>query len=947
MNRKLPSAWALAALLLPLTVRADDVPAFATPGDAPPPGVALPGAPAGARAPKTLAQALAEAKPPKSDVYLAVGADKTIAPDKAELPPPGSTITQVAAAYGRLVRGFETVTAIAPPTMTLLNTAPGTPNPYDGIPKNDAFKLLLGSLNDAQWAALTSDRGLGAADLTGQTQHDLFAALFPAKSVTLHPEYGWGRGPGPEYSPLTLTDTDMAQVRLRVHQRVMIGLPVVGKKTEWLNSPEETPPGQTQYQLGDYESGQGKDTLYGVQIRAVLPNVLKNGDLDFNILPVFKKPVSLEGVKTVGDLVARVGQATRTELYADRRYEKRSVMLLGPPTARARDVLEALALCVTGTFRRVGPAFVLTDDVLGAGTRRIILNRFAQDADLARHGAVADAGDKFISAHGGVNGLPFGATNLGFSDAEKQIAANGNMAEQPGQGMQFEAPLAQLTPAQQQAARRFTDKWNASHAANAPAGQGDPERVTLDRDLLLMCQPSVQMTTPVVPGPVSLENYIQAYDLFRPSQKLEQELRQKQRTEPAQAATKPAKTPASPPAAEPKSPPAPSLSTVLAAVPDRVVIARPKTAADVDALVASMNRVGLNRLWLDVFSGGHSHIDAPKGAPAAGPDILTEALARTRGTDITVVPTLDLLQWGKDAPAESVDRTMLGETSAEAAARRQRYERVMYSGLSDADAARTPAVADLNVSPASATVHQTLLALVARLAATPGVTALALQDTATTGYNTAPNSRYGVQGDGLGYTSVLRLAFLRAQHVDPIDLEPESMDARMNADTSLPEFDDYQSVADASAKWGGFRFGADQDLMNRLLAAARTAGGPRFPLWVHARRTAYNADWYGLWEDPRGPLPELSEENAFGGSDSETDYAALARAQCRANVILLNPWGARSAEGLAQSVKDMKPGWSGFVLDVSGLPGDPLTDIVKSLAPPTPPAKAGAAKPAR
>lgn len=934
MTPKILAAGALALLLLPLAALA---------ADAPPPVAAR-------RAePPTLATALAQAEVPKRDVYLAVGAERTrlpMAEGPVELPPPGATIAQVAGVFGRILDGFETVTAIAPPTMTLLNTAPGTPNPFDGIPKGDAFKLLLGSLNDTQWGALTSDRGLGASDLAGAAQHNLFAALFPARSVTLHPDHGWdSTGAGAVDDSLTLTDADMAQVRLRVRQRVMIGLPVVGKKTEWLNSPDEAPRGQTRYQLYDSQMGQGKDTLYGVKLRDTVPNVPKSGDLDFNLRPVFKKTVSLDGLKTVGDLVTRVGQVTRTELYADRRYEKRSVTFLGPPTARARDVLEALALCVTGTFRKVGPAFVLTDDVLGAGTRRVILGRFAQEADLARHGAVSDAGDKFLAAHGGVDGLPMGATNLGFSDAEKKQALNGNMYQMPGQGMQFEAPLTQLTPAQQQAARRYTDAWNSSHAANTPAGQGDSERVTLDRDLLLICQPTIEMTTPVVPGAVSLESYIQAYDAFRPSQKLEEEWRRKQQ-EQAAAAPKPATKPAPPPKATEVKPPSPSLASVLAPVPNRIVIARPKTAAEVDALIASMKRIGLNRLWLDVFSGGHSHIDAPKGARAAGPDILTEALAQTKGTDITVVPTLDLLQWSKDAPDEATDLTMLGETSAEAATRRMRYERVMYSGISAADAAGTPAVTDLDVSPASATVHQTLLALVARLAATPGITTLALQDTATTGYNLAPDSRYGVQGDGLGYTPTLRLAFLRAQHIDPIDLEPESMDGNMPADTSLPEFDDYEAVHDASAKWGAFRAGADRDLLNRLLAAARAAGKPRFALWVHARRTAYNADWYGLWEDPRGPLPELSEDKAFGGYDTDTDYAALARTQSRSNVLLLNRWEAHSADGLTQSVKAMKPGWSGFALDLSDSPADPLSDspadpladLARSVTtPPTPP----------
>ena len=78
-----------------------------------------------------------------------------------------------------------------------------------------------------------------------------------------------------------------------------------------------------------------------------------------------------------------------------------------------------------------------------------------------------------------------------------------------------------------------------------------------------------------------------------------------------------------------------------------------------------MKALGLNQLWLDVFSGGHSHLDKP---PGGGPDILTEALARTKGTGIAVIPALNLLRWGADPPPDACDLTALGETSAQAEA---------------------------------------------------------------------------------------------------------------------------------------------------------------------------------------------------------------------------------------------------------------------------------------
>src|SRR6185437_2860889 len=188
-------------------------------------------------------QALAEAETPKSDVYLAVGADTMRPPKGAELPPPNYPIFQVAQAYGLMTHGFETITAIAPPSMTLLNTDPGTPNPYDGIPHNDALRLLLGSLSDAQWAALTDKRGLGASDMADARQRGLFAVLFPVGGLTLHPDHQWDDGGHAEDRPIKLAPQDMALIRLHLGQRVMIGLPIIVQKA-WMDSPAQTPDGK-------------------------------------------------------------------------------------------------------------------------------------------------------------------------------------------------------------------------------------------------------------------------------------------------------------------------------------------------------------------------------------------------------------------------------------------------------------------------------------------------------------------------------------------------------------------------------------------------------------------------------------------------------------------------------------------------------------------------------
>ena len=161
------------------------------------------------------------------------------------------------------------------------------------------------------------------------------------------------------------------------------------------------------------------------------------------------------------------------------------------------------------------------------------------------------------------------------------------------------------------------------------------------------------------------------------------------------------------------------------------------------------------------------------------------------------------------------------------------------------------------MSPA---VRQTLTTLVQRLAATKGVTALVLRETVSPGYNRHNGSHYGVQGDPLGYTPLLRLAFLRRSHVDPLDLEPESYEGQMTANLSLPEFEDWQAMGSVAEDWNVFRAGADLDLLQTLLSTAQQSAGHRVPFLIKQRRTTWRGNWYGLWDDPRAKLPALSEE---------------------------------------------------------------------------------------
>jgi hypothetical protein len=184
----------------------------------------------------------------------------------------------------------------------------------------------------------------------------------------------------------------------------------------------------------------------------------------------------------------------------------------------------------------------------------------------------------------------------------------------------------------------------------------------------------------------------------------------------------------------------------------------------------------------------------------------------------------------------------------------------------------------------------------------------------------------GSSKPGFGYTLPQRLAFLRQDHVDPVDLEPEGYFGNVTADMSLPEFDDYSVQADAGEHWNGYRYALGLAFMRKLFDAAQASG--QRDVWVAQRRESYDGNWYGLWARPDAPLPEIPEDALFNYNPGR-NFAALAHAQSPQAVTVVSVWGGEDAGALAQYLKALKPGWDGVVLNCEG---DPRGDYLKSFA---------------
>lgn len=353
--------------------------------------------PASPPKPPTLASVLAS-MPPPANVLLTVGAEHVNLPKNAVLPTASGGLDDIAQAFGYETRAFGTVTALAPATMVVLNEDPAPPNVIADISAGTAFKMLAAGLNDAQWHALTSEAGLGLSDLTDDTQRGLFHALFPqGELMVASKDPALANLPPEKRGDIQDVSSQIDAVHLRMGQTSRIYVHDHKGETAFFSTPD---PADAQRLMIYHPKRDTPVASHAVPLRAVVLNVPKPGQLNL-AQPVLQTPVPLPGLRTVGDMVLRIGTLTHTELYADPHYAKRPLTVMGHASnAPAADLLRALALCVTGTFRQVGPAFVLTDDLSGVGTRRERLSDW-EDKARALEGQMRDgAGQALLAKRG-------------------------------------------------------------------------------------------------------------------------------------------------------------------------------------------------------------------------------------------------------------------------------------------------------------------------------------------------------------------------------------------------------------------------------------------------------------------------------------------------------------------------------------------------------------------
>ena len=852
--------------------------------------------------PLTLAQALRRLPPPAKGVWLAVGADKVSLPDGTAPPPADASITALANTFGDETRDFGAVTALAPFTRVLLNDNPAAPDLTADIGAFTGFKMLLASLDDAQWKAVTSEGGLGLADLEGDTQKLLFHSLFPDHVLWVaSQDPAQTKLPDSQRTDRRNVSDQIDSVRVRVRQTAHLYLHDKKGKTIFFSGP----PADTTRLRAWRPPHDPPATQNSVLLRAMVSNTPKSSDLLLSDAR-FQQAVTLTGAKTVAELVARIAAKTHTELYADPHYASRPLTVLGPaPEAPAADLLQALALAVAGTYRQVGPAFVLTDDREGVGTRRQRLQDWQEDVSHAKLKLNEQAGAALLK-----NRLTAARSLPTFGDAlaltPQQIA---NIKEDksipgvPGEDQNY--PYAKLTPAQQSQVRQMAEAYDEFQATRASQSSDDdpPQEPDLTGPVSLRAQYAVQLLIPTVPGPVDGNTNVPLSLLYWPgiaaAEAIEAEARAGKAAAPADAL-----------------PPAPPLVPLLRSRARRAVVGHPTTPAAVDALIAAMQKIGLNELWLDVFSGGKSHL------ADHGTDLLTEALQKTKGTGIAVYADLSLLSWGNNPPPKTRDLNILGEDSRTAAiADHDRRHEEDYDAAGRPIPYEPPPVA---ASPVSALVQKTLADTLRSLASRPGLSGFVWEDSE--------------RGDDLGYTPEMRLAFLRAFHADPVDITPEKYSS---LDVSLPAFDEAAADDMLRGHWDNARLGANGFFLTLLRQAIPASAN--VPILMRCDDNA--PDWLASWDDPRQLPPPL--RTLFAGNDypSDEDIRTVAAKQGRSALVVVPVRDPANPDALARDLQAALPAppakgkaaWDGYVLDFgedrfTDSP-EPLRDLVRAAKP--------------
>ena len=258
------------------------------------------------------------------------------------------------------------LTTVVPGHMVVVDTRfPPSSNLYEGMPQEAKLLYLMRSLTPSPWARAIGD-GLSIVDCRGE-QTLVFDSIVPNTlrySMGTIEKEGSISGSGKPEDQRTLVGDARRGVRLRVVRHLELGVALRNGQGSSASSMDDDRKVGTRLPLID-DARKGE---FGHEVLVSLPTAQRPSRLNLRT-SVPGATIPFKTRENVRDLLARIAVTTGFAVMADPHYRSREVVEDGSGAA-ARDLLAALALGIGGTYRRVGSAYVLTNDLDGMAAQQ-------------------------------------------------------------------------------------------------------------------------------------------------------------------------------------------------------------------------------------------------------------------------------------------------------------------------------------------------------------------------------------------------------------------------------------------------------------------------------------------------------------------------------------------------------------------------------------------------
>ncbi|MDX1932086.1 MAG: hypothetical protein SFU56_05745 [Capsulimonadales bacterium] len=827
------------------------------------------------------------------------------------LPPPeskeGWRLDVLAAHFGRKVTRVGSLTALTPTTMTILNTRlPADVDPMANLQSWDRMQLFQASLTEEQWRKMGTEQGLGLADMD-QEQKELFLGMIPEKATLSRQRQAtrWTegidlaevKGLAPENRQGKLTAAQRMGARLRMNRTIRMWLPDAENGNTYAAWVPERPENTQYWSLSQSGDTIRRGEVFGVKVVAEVPARSKPSQLRYD-LSDFDIDIAIGNAKTVGELVRRIAEVTGKEIRADARVSGLSVQWAAGEgdTVRAGDLLRALALAVTGTYRQVGTAYILTDDIEGIGARQARIREWAQQLMLARNLRMRDFWKRLRKMQPG--------RFIRYASGDP-MAPDAKLAEKLEQQREVQripyrplmVPAEELGPA----LKKQVDLAVKAHEENI---RDNPQQRPVAAHLV---QVQIETrTTLLLPGigPVEFQMGGMGIDSMLPPPK--QTLLSSGRS---------ADLPFEPPTGM-------SVGGVL--------LFEPTADEDIPAAVDLAFQRGFRQLWVSL------PLD-----PLAGRKQLEAVITEAKKRNLPVYAVLRLMQKPRTEKNAFTPVNILGETYGEWAARKERTPDV-YPGEKE-----TIRRSGEWFDPSDPATLPQLKRRILEIAATPGLAGIALRDIATPGFRTAsrPNRGYEYVPESaadLGYSLTNRVALLREADTDPIDIITGQYGVP-GGDTNinLPFFAEEQmrwvrkpngewgpdeKLVTARMRWNDFRFKITEKLLTDLHKAVIDEK-PDIRLLSMPFGEEWEGNWFVSWAKGDSLPRSTREENPDPTKGLNMAGTVLLTVDITTQLLMSEffegemPVQIRLNRHLNQSLewrKESQQRMDGFILDVTG-----------------------------